>query len=104
MLHLAIDFDPISPDPEDMDDIEWLELLRPFSSVRTPFVSRDFAGHVSHALEDIPEVMASEVLPALEMLCLTDQPVSSVHKFVAARWESGRPVTTVDTKRHLRKD
>ena len=35
--------------------------------------------------------MATEVLPALDLLFLEDQPVSSVRKFIAvARWESGR--------------
>jgi hypothetical protein len=62
-------------------------------------VSKKFSGHISRALEDIPEVMATEVLPALDMLCLEDQPVSSVHKFITARSESGRPVTTVDSRR-----
>ena len=60
---------------------------------------QEFAGHISRALEDIAGVMATEVLPALDMLCLEDQPVSSDHKFIAARWESGRPVTTVNTRK-----
>ena len=98
MLHLAIVSDSISPEPEDMDDIEWLQLLRPFSSVQTLFVSREFAGHLSRALEGIPEMTATEVLPALNMLCLEDQPMSSVHKFIAACWESGRLVTNVNTR------
>jgi hypothetical protein len=99
MLHFAIIADDIRPELEGMDDIDWLQLLRPFSSVQTLFVSREFAGHVSRALEGIPEVMATELLPALDMLCLEDQPVSSAHKFIAARWESGRPVTTVNTRK-----
>ena len=99
MHHLAIGYNSVSPKPEDMDDIEWLQLLRPFSSVQMLFVSRAFAGHVSRALDDIPEAMATEVLPTLHLLCLEDQPVSSVRKFIAARSEFGRPVTTIDTRR-----
>ena len=99
ILHLAIDSHSISPDTEDMDDIEWLQLLRPFSSVQTLFVSEKFAGHVSRSLENTAATMANEVLPALDMLCLEDQPMTFAHKFIAARWESGHPVTTVDTKR-----
>ena len=99
MLHLAIkyDFGFHGPEPWDIDDIEWLELLRPFSSVQTLFVSKEFAGHVSRSLENTA-VMATEVLPALDMICLEGQSVSSGHIFIAARSESGRPVTTVDTK------
>jgi hypothetical protein len=99
MVHLVIDSDEISLRPEDMDDIEWLQLFRPFSSVQTLFVSRELAGHVSRSLDDIPEGTVTELLPALDMLCLEDQPVSSVHKFITARSESGRPVTTVESRR-----
>jgi hypothetical protein len=42
MLHLAIDSDGVSPEPEDLDGIEWLELLRPFSYVQTLFVTGEF--------------------------------------------------------------
>jgi hypothetical protein len=102
MVHLEIDpysCSAISPEPGDMDDIEWLQLLSPFSSVQTLFVSRQIAGHISRSLDDIPEAMTTEVFPALDMLCLEDQPVSSVQKFITARSESGRPVTTVDSRR-----
>jgi hypothetical protein len=54
----------------------------PPESVQTLFLSGKIAGHVSRALEDIAGVMATEVLPALDMLFSEDQPVSSVHKFV----------------------
>ncbi|KAN0128315.1 hypothetical protein V8E53_013899 [Lactarius tabidus] len=99
MLHFAILDDDIKPELDDMDDIDWLQLLRPFSSVQTLFVSREIAGHFSRLLGDIPEAMATELLPALDMLCFADQPVSSAHRFIAARWESGRPVTTVNTRK-----
>ena len=98
VAHIKIDFSSSSLELEDMDDIEWLQLLHPFSSVQTLIVSGPFSGHVSHALEDSSGGMGAEVLPALEMLCLEGQPVSSFHKFIAARSESGRPVTTIDTR------
>jgi hypothetical protein len=84
---------------EDMDDIEWPQLLRQFSSVRALFVSRELAGHISRALEDIAGGMPTEILPALDLLCIQDQPVTSVHKFIASRSESDLPVTTVDTRK-----
>ena len=87
-----------------MDNIEWLQLLRPFSSVRTLFVSRDFAGHVSCSLDNITAVMATEVLPALKMLCLEGETPSSDHKFIAARSESGRPVLVVNTQREFQEN
>ena len=99
VVHFVIGYNSISPEPEGMDNIEWLQLLRPFSSVRTLFVSREFAGHVSRSLDNITAVMATEVLPALKMLCLEGEPPSSDHKFIAARSESGRPVLIVNTRR-----
>jgi hypothetical protein len=95
MGHFAIVSDSINSEPEDMDDLDWLELLRPFSSVQTLFVSKELAWHISCALNS---AMVTELLPALDMLCLEDQPVSYAHKFIAARSEFGRPVTTVDTR------
>ena len=100
ILHFSIDSESINRDPEDiMEDIEWMQLLRPFSSVQTLFVSKELAAHISRSLENTGSMMATEVLPALDMLCLEDQPMTFAHKFIAARWESGHPVTTVDTKR-----
>ena len=100
VAHIKIDFSSSSLELEDMDDIEWLQLLRSFSSVQTLIVSGPFSGHVSRALEDWDTHggMGTEVLPALKMLCLEGQPVSSIHKFIAARSESGRPVTTINTR------
>jgi len=105
MVHFTIRFESFMPEPfpepEDLDDIEWLEFLRRFSSVRTLFVSGELAGHVSRALEDIPGAIATEVLPSLDLLCLEDEPVSSVDKFIDDRRDSGHPVTIVDTKREF---
>ena len=99
ILHFAIDSDSINRGPEDMDDIEWLQLLRQFSSAQTLFVSRELAGHVSRSLENTAATIAAEVLPALDMVCLEGQPMTFAHKFISARWESGHSVTTVDTER-----
>jgi len=83
---------------ESMDDIEWLQLLRLFTSVQTLFVSGKPAGYIACALEDVTGEMATEVLPAVDLLCLEDQPVASVDKFIAIRRDSGRPVTIVNKK------
>ncbi|KAN0136488.1 hypothetical protein V8E53_005856 [Lactarius tabidus] len=98
-VHFYINGDSIKHKPEDMDGIEWLQLLHPFSSVQTLFLSRKVAGPISHALEDIAGAMATDVLPVLDTLCIQEQPVSSVHKFITARSESGRPVTIVDSRK-----
>ena len=98
MVHFAIIFMPFKSEAHTIDDIEWLQLLHLFSSLQTLFVSRDIAGDVSRALEDITGAMVTEVLPALDLLCLQDQPVSSVDKFIAIRRDSGHPVTVINTQ------
>ncbi|KAH8980448.1 hypothetical protein EDB86DRAFT_2980203 [Lactarius hatsudake] len=85
---------------EDTNEVEWPDLLRQFSAMKTLCVSPDLAESVALTLEDIardPE-MAAEVLPALELIFLGGQPVSFINNFVAVRQLSGLPVTIVDTE------
>jgi hypothetical protein len=100
MVHLAIGYDS-NTEQGDTDDIDWLDLLHPFSSVQTMVVSRQCAGHISRALKDITGVVATKILPALDLLCLEDQPLSSIDNFIAVRLYSGHPVTVVDTRREF---
>lgn len=73
--------------------IRWLELLHPFTSVKVLSVGDVLSSDVSLALNSLPEERAAKILPALELLYLEDEPVTSVKKFVAARQNLGRPVT-----------
>jgi len=97
MVHFAINWLELVP-LEGIEDIEWVQLLRLFTSVQTLFVSGKFARYIACALQDLNGEMATEVLPALDLLCLEDHPVSSVDNFIAVRRDSGRPVTIVTTK------
>lgn len=95
--HLSIDEDDLQPNwQDDMDDTDWLELLRPFTSVRMLHGSEQLAGHIALALDDVNGEMVTEVLPALDSLWLDDQPVRSVEQFIAVRRLSGHPVTFID--------
>ena len=85
------------PDGEDfMDDAEWLELVRLFTAVKTLHVSEKLAGYVARGLEGVTEETATEILPALQSLCLEGEPLTSVGRFVAIRQLSGVPVTILD--------
>ncbi|KAH9020744.1 hypothetical protein EDB84DRAFT_1565599 [Lactarius hengduanensis] len=81
-----------------IDGIEWLHLLHQFSSVQTLHAYPQLAGYVALVLEDIVAEMVTEVLPSLDLICLEDQPASSIEKFVTARRLSGRPVTVINTE------
>ena len=105
IVHLTLDtyVGPSKLIPENVDDVEWLQLLNLFSSVQTLIVPKQLARHISRALEVIANgVTATEVLPALDMLYLEEQSASSIDKFIAARRDSGRPVTIADTEGEIR--
>ena len=94
---LSIDARDLPPDGKDYKDaMDWLELLRPFTAVETLHVSGKSASHVAHGLEYVTEEMVPVVLPALHSLCLQDEPLTSVERFVEARWLTGRAITIAD--------
>ena len=101
--YLSIDENDLQPEPgwvDDVDDTDWLELLRPFAVVKMLHGSRQLATHIALALDGVGEEMITEVLPALTSLSLEDQPAKSVEMFLAARQISGHPVTFVDLSRY----
>jgi hypothetical protein len=79
---------------DDMDDTDWLELLRPFTAAKTLQGSKQLAVHIARALDGVSgdSEMVTKILPALDSISLEDQPVESVEKFVAVRQLSGHPV------------
>ena len=92
-------------DMADLDSIEWLAFLRLFPAVETLRLSGDMASYIVSALEDIPEEMLTEVMPALHLLWLDeeyrreeDEPVGSIKRFLTLRQLSGRPVAVVNTE------
>jgi hypothetical protein len=103
VIHFTIDWSGIPCLWEGTDDIGWLPLLHLFTSVRTWLVSTEFAGHIARALEDVTGEMVTELLPALNLLCLEGLPRSSVAEFCAARQLSGCPVCFVGTQREFGK-
>ncbi|KAH9024078.1 hypothetical protein EDB84DRAFT_1564532 [Lactarius hengduanensis] len=81
------------------DGAGWLELFHPFTSVKTLRVEEVYSPHTALlAFNDVTQATesAAELLPALELLCLVDVPVTSTEKFVATRQNMGRPVTVLD--------
>lgn len=86
---------------DDMDPIEWLELFRQFTAVKTLQVSTLLAAHVSEALIDVTDEMVPEILPTLRLLCLEYEPVERVGEFITARQLSGLPVTIANTPKEF---
>ncbi|KAH9037997.1 hypothetical protein EDB83DRAFT_1740026 [Lactarius deliciosus] len=77
MVHLKISLDDPESDWEleddDMDDIEWLELFRPFTAVRKLRIYEELEESITHALEGQTEESGTQVLPALKLICVEDQ-------------------------------
>ncbi|KAH8978925.1 hypothetical protein EDB92DRAFT_2118995 [Lactarius akahatsu] len=90
-LSISSDFDEIVS-----NGIRWLEVFRPFTYVKALSVDGRLSRRtVPPALNNVTE-RAAEVLPALESLYLENHPVTSVKNFVAARQNTGRPVTVIN--------
>ena len=78
--------------------VEWLHLLGQFSTVQALYIAWEFSQSVALALENIPGERVAEAWPSLDMICLENQPISSMEKFISARQRSGRPVTVIHTE------
>ena len=79
----------------DIEDSQWLEVLRPFTAVKYLYLSHEFTSRIAPALQEL----AGEVLPSLQTLFLEDlhpsRPASvqgAIGKFVAARQLAGHPI------------
>jgi len=84
-------------DDPDTENTKWLEILKPFISVKSLWLSENLAPHVVRALQELTAERATEVLPALQSIFLKEyQPLGDVQEalgqFIAARQLSGYPV------------
>ena len=75
----------------------WLELLRPFTSVKSLYLSREIVPRIVPALQDLIEERVAGVLPALQTLFLEDLDLSgpvqeAIGSFVSGRQFSSHPV------------
>jgi hypothetical protein len=81
----------------DTTSILWLELLRPFASVKNLYIYRESVPHVSPALQMLVGERTTEVLPVLQNLFLEELQQGlvqeGIEQFAAARQLSGIPRT-----------
>jgi hypothetical protein len=83
---------------DDIDSIQWLEFLHPFTAVENLYLSKEVALRVGPALQELGSDGAMEVLPALQNLYFAGlRPSGLVHEalgqFGAMRQLSGHPLT-----------
>ena len=82
---------------EDIENSEWPELLRPFTSVKNLSLSQEFVPRIALALQELVGERVAEVLPALENIYFKRHSPSglvleAIGEFVATRQLSGYPV------------
>jgi hypothetical protein len=94
----------IHPDPHSQphwqDDIEnslWLELLHPYTALKSLHLSKEFVPRIAPALQELVGNRTTEVLPNLQNILLEElkpsEPVQEgIEKFVAARQLSGHSI------------
>jgi hypothetical protein len=86
--------------PHWLDNIEnnqWLELLRPFTAVESLYISKEFVPGITAALQELGRERITEVLPTLQNLFLEglrrSGPVQeSIGLLIAARQLLGHPI------------
>lgn len=74
----------------DVENVQWLDILRPLTAVKDLYLSQDFAPRVALALQELVGRRATEVLPTLQSVFLEGPYPSgparkAMEKFVAAR-------------------
>jgi hypothetical protein len=101
---------PEFPDRDDIENMLWLELLRPFTSVKSLYLSELFTPFIAPALQNFDAGEMTQVLPTLQNIFLeasqplTDPPVSftpeqinvlraQIHAFKTMTWQGGQPVS-----------
>ena len=91
-LYICEEFsEPHSQD--DIEDSQWLEILRPFTAAKYLYVDRGFVSGIAPALQEL----TGEVLPSLQNLFLRDLHVpgsvqGAIEQFVTARQHASHPV------------
>jgi hypothetical protein len=75
---------------DDIENMQWLEILRPFTALKNLYVFKEFAESIAIALQELVRERVTNVLSSLESLFLEGLPPSgriqeAIREFVAAR-------------------
>jgi hypothetical protein len=101
ILRLGIFIDRLDPEMEMDRNDQWLEFLRPFTAVKSLYVSEEFQPNMVSALQELVGGRTTEVLPSLQNIFL-EWPGAfqeAIGQFVAARRLSGQTIIISDWDR-----
>jgi hypothetical protein len=82
---------------DDVENNQWLELLRPFTAVKDLYLGKEFQPNVGFALQELVGGRTTEVLPSLQNIFFARSEASgpfqeAIGQFVAARQLSGHSI------------
>ena len=82
---------------DNIENNHWLELLRPFTAVKSIYLSEEFQLGIASALQELVGRRTTEVLPSLQNIFLMRFEQSgpfqeAIKQFIAARQLSGHPI------------
>jgi hypothetical protein len=84
---------------DDVESNQWLEVLRPFTAVKSLYISQEFTPRIAPTLQELVGERVTEVLPALQTLFLENPPPSgpasvqeAIGQFVAGRHSASHPI------------
>ena len=94
---------------DDIEAVEWLDLLHPFGAVKNLYLSEEFAPRIAPALQELTEGRTTEMLPALKHILIQgfqpSEPVQEgIAQFISARQLINRPVVISLWNRGLAQD
>jgi hypothetical protein len=79
---------------------QWLELLRPFTTVKSLYLCKEFQLDIASTLEELVGDRTTETLPSLRNIFLAEfEPLGTfqeyIGQFAAARQLSGHPIAVL---------
>jgi hypothetical protein len=106
ILRLRVVSDPYSTSGVLVEDDEWLELLRPFTAVKSLYLSEELQSDLAYVLQDLVGGRTMEVLPSLQTIFLARFESlgpfqEAIEPFLAARQRSGHPIAISQDFDHL---
>lgn len=97
-LYMLVEYAPPGHWHDDMENIQWLELLQSFTAVKDLYLSEGLALRVAQAIRDLVGEKETEMLPALQNIFVQGRQLSgavqeAVEPFINTRQVSGATVT-----------
>ena len=103
-LYLLVEYAPPDHWRDDMENVQWQELLQSFTAVKDLYVSAELALLIAQALQDHVGEKETELLPALQNIFVQGRQLlvavqETIRLFIATREVSGNPVAIHHWKR-----